>query len=613
MSRFFLLFSFALALLLGKADFLLAQTSTHRYAVTAHSSFSEQVVLIGKAFDATVEITNQGTEPVHSIGYTYEFAGKSSSEWVYRLPFPLSYKGETTRLSLPIPAMKKSGSGRLTLRIKSVNDQKNEADLSQAYASGFLAVISQSAKRKIVVEDFTATWCRYCPVAIGAMEILGRDFKDRVIPLAVHVHRDVMRSPAYSSVVGTYVKGFPSVRVNRYKDSYVRLGEDYKKGTPYGLLLDIEAEEKVVTEAAIKISKATYDPESNRVNIETNTTFGMSGTDSPYRLAYVLTADGLTGNSYYWYQLNNYSGNKYYEHLIPQFFKAASRVAIKFDHTVVRATDVLRGDEATLPANYQEGIAYSHKHAFDVSRTESYEISNEHIIQDKNKLTAVVMLINTRTRRIVNADSAPVVLSTKDKSVRLELGESGMATLATSRVLTVPPGARVSSVLPANHGQLRLATIATEGQHLPANAGFLVEGAPGTSLTFSPAPDGVATAALPEGHLLHPALSPARMRHFNEKLYILAEDAQAGIGFYWQQGTRGEFVSRIEGRAYLALPNVQAASQGYTFRAGILTGLPWIEAPVHKTSPAIYDLSGRRVLQPSSHGVYLREGRKVLR
>lgn len=613
MYRFLLRLLLLLGLLGGVVSTLFAQATPLRNAVVIESTLKEKTVLVGQAFETEVKVANQGTETVRSIGYTCEFGGIVSAEQVYHLPIPLNRMGAVRTLRLSIPGVSKTGLGKFVLRIKSVNGQPNEATQTLAAVSNYLAVSSHSAKRKVLVEDFTATWCPLCPLAMGAMESLSINFKDRVIPIAIHGWKDVMFSQDYAPLVRAYVGGFPEVRINRYKTSRTALPRDYKKGESYDLLEDIEAEERAVTEAAIKITKATLDPEKDRVNIETQTTFGMSGEESPYRLAYVLTADGLKGTSKYWTQANAYLDPSDLRFLPSAFTNASSPVYPEFNHTVVRASDVLQGDAGTLPASFQEGRAYSHVHGFDVSNTESPLFPGEHIIQDKSKLHAVVLLINTRTRHIVNADSAPVELSTQDKSVQLELGESGMCTLATPRVLTVPVGARVSAVLPAAHGQLRLETVATAGQHLPAETGFLVEAAPGTRLTFAPAPAGVATVALPTGHLLHPALSAARVHHLDEKLYILANDAQSGLGFYRQKESQGDWVEQLEGKAYLALPRSQAAAQGYTFRGGLLTGIQTLATSTAKTSTSLYDLSGRRVLQPAPHGVYLRGGRKVLR
>lgn len=588
---------------------LSAQNAHPSHALHLEGTLGNLIHLKGQKSEVQLIVTNMGSEHVREFTYVFEWQGKKGTEHTYTLSQPLTYVNEFLRLNFPLPLLPQSSMGELKLSITKVNGQPNAAAPEKAQTKGHLIVVSQSPRRRVVVEDFTGMWCGYCPIAMGALEVLAHDFSDKVIPLAVH-YRDILARPEYGWVVQKYVSGFPHVRVNRYRASYTRLGYDYKNGEPYALLQDILEEEKATTEASVHITKAELQARDTRVNIETSTTFTTSGQDALYHLAYVLVADGLHGESYDWLQRNYYSGKEGVRNIIPQFVDAPGAISgLRFNHTVVRAESPLDGMPHSLPSTIEEGVSYRHHHAFDISNTRGS--TGHNIIQDKSKLTAVVMLIDRRTGRIVNAHSAPVMPEAQAPPLRIALGSTGWATLGTSSPLTVPTGVQVSAIVGQEQGQLTTLPVATAGQHLPAGAGLLIKGQPNSIAIFAPAPEAAPTVAIPTTNLLHPATLPGRIRHTNDKLYILADDAEKGIGFYWQQGTQGDWVSGIAERAYLAIPSTQAHTQGYTFGQGLLTALPALPlAPAPQ--PALYDLSGRRLHQPSSPGLYIRAGKKVL-
>ena len=97
------------------------------------------------------------------------------------------------------------------------------------------------------------------------------------------------------------------------------------------------------------------------------------------------------------------------------------------------------------------------------------------------------------------------------------------------------------------------------------------------------------------------------------KLYRLTYydiDAKTGLGFYWGNAD-GTQINAKPGKGYLKVPTSQTAEiKG--FRINLLpTHVDGIDAEVQGSDEPIYDLSGRRVENPTS-GIYLQNNKKII-
>lgn len=84
-----------------------------------------------------------------------------------------------------------------------------------------------------------------------------------------------------------------------------------------------------------------------------------------------------------------------------------------------------------------------------------------------------------------------------------------------------------------------------------------------------------------------------------------------GLGFYWGAEAGGAFYVKA-GTAYLAVPESKAAgAKGFTFN-GEATGIEGVNANV-ENAKAIYNLNGQRVASMAKPGLYIVNGKKVVR
>ena len=155
--------------------------------------------------------------------------------------------------------------------------------------------------------------------------------------------------------------------------------------------------------------------------------------------------------------------------------------------------------------------------------------------------------------------------------------------------------------------------IVENGHYVPANTGVLVEAlANSTSYYF---PKTTQSVECPS-NMLEPAPKDGGNFAFNEgyKYYKLAYNdytAKTGLGFYWGANDGGAFYVK-GGTAYLKVLAADAAgAKGFTFN-GEATGIEGVNANA-ENAKAIYNLNGQRVASMAKPGLYIVNGKKVVR
>ena len=150
------------------------------------------------------------------------------------------------------------------------------------------------------------------------------------------------------------------------------------------------------------------------------------------------------------------------------------------------------------------------------------------------------------------------------------------------------------------------------GYYVPANTGVLIKGFYATSTYYFPAE--AQTVTLPANQL-KPA--PANGGVFEAtagyKYYKLAYDnydKQEGLGFYWGAPEGGKFFVKA-GTAYLAVPASDGSAKGFALN-GEATGIEGVNANA-ENAKAIYNLNGQRVASMPKPGLYIVNGKKVVR
>tara|TARA_B100001093_G_scaffold156799_1_gene149396 strand:+ start:128 stop:982 length:855 start_codon:yes stop_codon:yes gene_type:complete len=155
-----------------------------------------------------------------------------------------------------------------------------------------------SFTKKVLIEEFTATWCGYCPWGASIVENIVND-NDNVIPVAVHV-RDGMSIDHSVFLETTYQSSsYPAGMVDRapYNVNDTTQVVSFNAGyftyfSANQLLLEAEC-------GLAMRSKVSGDIATIEVRAGFNTDL-----DGDYRLTVYLIEDGVTGSGYGFDQIN---------------------------------------------------------------------------------------------------------------------------------------------------------------------------------------------------------------------------------------------------------------------------------------------------------------------
>lgn len=157
-------------------------------------------------------------------------------------------------------------------------------------------------------------------------------------------------------------------------------------------------------------------------------------------------------------------------------------------------------------------------------------------------------------------------------------------------------------------------TKAVKGLYVPANTGVMLM-SDFADVTYYTVDNYTVAALTADANMLKPA--PATTSVFTAetgyKYYKLAYDnydARTGLGFYWGADNGGAFKVKA-GTAYLAVHAGDATAKGFTLN-GEATGIEGVNANV-ENAKAIYNLNGQRVASMAKPGLYIVNGKKVIR
>lgn len=154
------------------------------------------------------------------------------------------------------------------------------------------------------------------------------------------------------------------------------------------------------------------------------------------------------------------------------------------------------------------------------------------------------------------------------------------------------------------------------GYYIPANTGVLLNSKNSGEVTYYTVKNKEVDAYDADINMLMPA--PVAGGEFTAETgkvyYKLAYNdykAQTGLGFYWGAEAGGAFYVKA-GTAYLAVPEAKAAgAKGFTLN-GEATGIEGVNANV-ENAKAIYNLNGQRIASMAKPGLYIVNGKKVVR
>lgn len=272
----------------------LNQPDRHAY----FSSASSTSTLPGSKVYIPAVITSDGKDAVSSIDYVVDINGNKTSNHI-DLTTPIAGGfSQTSSVMLNFTAPEAYGAYTANISIEKVNGQSNAA--SENVLAVVNKVVTRTAVRYTVVEEFTGTGCGWCPRGWVGMEYM-KEHLSHFIGIAFHQFNesDPMYVPNYYAPELLGIYGAPGCSMDRRL-----LGIDPYYGSDESIIDDFNYCNSRLPDVDVTVS-SKFNDDFTAVDITANVEFLTDGDE--YTVAYVLTADSLRGTTSSWRQANYYS------------------------------------------------------------------------------------------------------------------------------------------------------------------------------------------------------------------------------------------------------------------------------------------------------------------
>ena len=326
-------------------------------------TFIEQLPNIaGLTGDVTATVRNMGSSDITSFDVEYSYNGNVVQESVG----PVTIASlDTYDHTFSTPALVAAGSNGLTVTISNVNGNGQDDDNTDDAKTITIDPIIPAQGKMVIGEEATGTWCSWCPRGAVYMDLFESKYMNFWEGIAVH-NNDPMTVTEYDAGMGALISGYPSAVVDRGPEV-----------DPSGM--ESQFLQRLQTPPVAFISNnSTWDAGTRELSVIVSAEF-QSSANSNFKLACVLTEDGVTGTTSGYNQANSYAGGSNgvmggYE-LLPNPVPAAQMV---YDHVARAIQPSFDGDNTVFPATVNAGETHSATYTFTLPA--EWDENNIHII-----------------------------------------------------------------------------------------------------------------------------------------------------------------------------------------------------------------------------------------
>lgn len=272
-----------------------------------------------------------------------------------------------------------------------------------------ITVCVQAQTKRVLEEEFTGTHCGWCPRGMVGIELAKKQYADKIVIIAVHspdydasLMSQLSVDAGYGNILAS-VPGYPKAMIDRRHtvDPYHGYGS---KG--FGLPSVIDVQLQKPCEADIEVTADWENSSTEKVKATAKVKFYTPSADN-YAIAYVLTADSLRSTSSNWYQLNYYYDKDNDSeiikdpNLLPLTKESKYMKNMVYNHVPIAGAGIDNGVKESLPATIEVGKEYTNDITLEVPQLTLIDLRED-------CLHVVAMLINTRTKNIVNVAEVDV-------------------------------------------------------------------------------------------------------------------------------------------------------------------------------------------------------------
>ncbi len=301
MKKFTSLVGSALLMLLAlfpqtvKAD---SETEVESYLNIYNTAYAEP----GKSFDYYVVLTNKGEDAISKLSYSVLVDGMDIQKDELTFDNPIASGNDRVICITALAPQESNTSVNLEIKITSINGQ----DISMESTYTKLTIQDFAPKKRSLVEDYTGTWCGYCPRGWVALESINRDNPGKVLNVAYH-NSDPMATGTVSNPA--VISGYPTIHLNRENWSAYYV-------PTYALL-----EMNKPADADVNVTHVTWNnPQYSSATCSATVEFDKDIADDEYKVEFVLVENGMKGSHSGWWQSTYYYYNAGWEDPLWNYF-----------------------------------------------------------------------------------------------------------------------------------------------------------------------------------------------------------------------------------------------------------------------------------------------------
>lgn len=398
--------------------------------------------MINNPTNFNVVLMNYGAEGINNVDYSYEVGTHTgTAHFDFSTPVPGFFRAQRS-VEIPLPAVDEKGTYPVKLSIIGING-KTSTDTN---CESTLKIYGRDTKHCAVLEEYTGTWCGYCPRGLVGLEVMTRLYPDKFIGLSYH-NSDPMCITKNSADYPSAISGYPDAFIDRkynvdpyygYSSSSFGIDKAWlavsKEFSPVSVSVeaDFNADAKSVT---AKSTVASVDPER---------TVGC-------KVEYVLLADSLHGEGKAWIQNNYFADEAGVERNFPEpefakFYNDAEVAGLYYPDVVAYST-YFTNEQQALPETLVEDQDYENSFVFDIDNAINYV--GDPIVQDKRNLRVVALVVSS-SGEILNAaqckvgtDAIIAGISNIEGNGKADSNSNDIFTLSGMRVNKLQPGVNV--------------------------------------------------------------------------------------------------------------------------------------------------------------------------
>ena len=351
---------------------------------------------------------NHGTTPINSYSFSYEINGVTKSEQL-KTNIRADHWGRSSKVGLTLDPIDEAGSYPLTVTVTAVNGSENED--AAPTRTGMVHIMDFVPVHRALVEEYTGTWCGWCTRGLVAMKLLAETYGDDFIGVAYHNSDPMEIMSDYPSPV----QGFPSAFVDRYYDVDPYYGYE---SVGFGMkdLIDYVMSQLAVVDLNVKAEWADEGQNELKATVESN--FVMNANKHQLGIEVMLVEDDMYGPAGTDWDQHNYYADMDDEYssepnLGPLCELPGTIEGYHFNDVLVATSGVVDG---SLPGQITANTVNSFEYTFDVN--DIYNTSYEPLIQNKEKLHVVAIVVDKSTGQVLNAAKAPVGINAVNHVLR---------------------------------------------------------------------------------------------------------------------------------------------------------------------------------------------------